>query len=479
MLAQDDPILYFNIIELLCRTRSWDTWGIPSVESVTGIYVLLHPRFSDPEQVTQLLQRLDLQQLTEQQKHQQQRKEWQICKAALSAYASWAKAYTKLLKAYSQSLRYTPETAGTASADPYLDLFKLLAENERTLLLWVASSSSPSCANSRELQLLLLLWRARVVVVTAEHLGLRSADAQAAAVGGRGGGTTSSMTGGSSGSSSSAGSIGGPSALLLQMSNSSSMPGGGSSSSSGGSGAASDVLAQMACDLLEEMRCEILAEQRGCGSSGSSCSSSSMPVLGRSSDLINGAISHASRVGGNAVAGLLIVASHYHAVRRWHKLTHAAGTEAKPAPAGIAGDASRLRDDADSNLSKRLLRLPDSLPPAVVGQLDHISSTYTAEVLARQQQAEEDSISQQQVELLQKMLRVSELLLAEVPCTLGCSNPGCVDLSGSSEEKVSSRVCSGCKVVCYCSKECQNAHWKRHKGLCKKLGAGPSGCAGK
>ncbi len=28
--------------------------------------------------------------------------------------------------------------------------------------------------------------------------------------------------------------------------------------------------------------------------------------------------------------------------------------------------------------------------------------------------------------------------------------------------------CSECKLVYYCNKECQNAHWKQHRACCKK-----------
>ena len=436
MLAQPNPILYFNTIELLCRTRSWDTWSTSAVMAITGIYVLLHPPFSAPEELIQLLQRLGLQQVTVQELKQQQEEGWRLYKAALSAYASWAKAYTKLLKAYAQSPRYSPESAEAASADPYWVLFKLL-KAESFLLPWVASSSSPACAASDQLQLLLLLWRARVVAATVEHLGLRPA---AAAVAGRGGGRTSSMTGGSSGSSST-GESGGASASLVQM---------------------------------------------GCGSSSSSSGSkysSSRSVLGRSSDSVSGEL-HVVRSGAvNLSPRLCIVRSHFNAVQLWHIATSAepctAGAAAEAAVPGSAADAFGLSGDADSKLSQRLLRMPCCLPPSVVKLLKRISTAYPEEVLAGQQQAEGDSNSQQQVQLLQDMLGVSELLLAEVPCTLGCSNPGCVDLSGSSEVKVSSLACSACKVVCYCSKECQVAHRRVHKGLCKKLQAGLLGCAGK
>jgi MYND finger len=32
-------------------------------------------------------------------------------------------------------------------------------------------------------------------------------------------------------------------------------------------------------------------------------------------------------------------------------------------------------------------------------------------------------------------------------------------------------ACSACRLVCYCSKECQLAHWKEHKKPCKEVRA--------
>ena len=75
----------------------------------------------------------------------------------------------------------------------------------------------------------------------------------------------------------------------------------------------------------------------------------------------------------------------------------------------------------------------------------------------------------ERVALLGDLLQLFEVLLSEVPTPLGCSNPGCVRLEGESERKAAGKVCTGCKVAWYCGRECQVAHWKVHKGVCKRL----------
>mmetsp|Transcript_591 Transcript_591/g.756 ORF Transcript_591/g.756 Transcript_591/m.756 type:complete len:256 (+) Transcript_591:2052-2819(+) len=45
-----------------------------------------------------------------------------------------------------------------------------------------------------------------------------------------------------------------------------------------------------------------------------------------------------------------------------------------------------------------------------------------------------------------------------------CNNPGCGKVEKSKGEL---RQCSGCHSAFYCSRDCQKAHWKRHKKECK------------
>ena len=64
-----------------------------------------------------------------------------------------------------------------------------------------------------------------------------------------------------------------------------------------------------------------------------------------------------------------------------------------------------------------------------------------------------EQLGQQRV--LHDLLQLGEVFLAEVPVSVGCSNPACVSLAGASEVAVSNKACTGCKVVYYCSRRCQ------------------------
>ncbi len=61
-------------------------------------------------------------------------------------------------------------------------------------------------------------------------------------------------------------------------------------------------------------------------------------------------------------------------------------------------------------------------------------------------------------------------VVADLPLRL-CAYPSCASLEGDSEAGVSLLECSGCEVVSYCSRRCQEAHWKgAHKHACAGRG---------
>jgi MYND finger len=48
-----------------------------------------------------------------------------------------------------------------------------------------------------------------------------------------------------------------------------------------------------------------------------------------------------------------------------------------------------------------------------------------------------------------------------------CKGPGCNKAKEELEEGVNLKLCAKCKLVSYCGKECQKAHWPKHKKQCK------------
>ena len=77
------------------------------------------------------------------------------------------------------------------------------------------------------------------------------------------------------------------------------------------------------------------------------------------------------------------------------------------------------------------------------------------------------STSPEQLLVLQLMLQLCGEVIAKLSLPLGCNNPACVRLAGSSEAGVA-KVCTGCRKVLYCSNECIKAHWEEHQQFCRK-----------
>ena len=68
--------------------------------------------------------------------------------------------------------------------------------------------------------------------------------------------------------------------------------------------------------------------------------------------------------------------------------------------------------------------------------------------------------------------RLVAALLTDCSARGCCNNPRCGNLSGVSEMGLvvgrsgARGVCSGCREVCYCSRECQEEAWELHKHYC-------------
>jgi hypothetical protein len=78
-------------------------------------------------------------------------------------------------------------------------------------------------------------------------------------------------------------------------------------------------------------------------------------------------------------------------------------------------------------------------------------------------------------QLLQQVQEFAGGVCGALPLRHCCNNPGCVNMDGLSEAALVAGAgsrCSRCKVCYYCSKGCQEAAWRLHKPVCKRLHAG-------
>ena len=496
LLAKPGPHGYFNLLELLCRMPPWDNWGLDDSSILLRqddafrvlhiLYLLLHLAVMDLKGAALAQADQD-----KQEQQEQQRPWWQLWKAAASTYATWAKAYTKALRAVArgtaagtkQSAAGKAETtaavgtvggaaveegaaqeavagkgpAGGAAAgggsnhhsEMLMGLVDVLIKVP-ALVGWAVNSAAAATADRVRLELLLLLWRARLVAATAAHL----VTGPAAASGMLGTGAIKLKTGSTEGTNR-VGNNGSSSSTFIErfsFSTSVDQEGFGSSSSSGSK-----------------------TEEEGVGASPIAPSRAGQAVTDPCSSGMEG---HALERLSGLDAALKVALAFYDEVQAW---THCAAEVAAAAPtAGVVPSSLETLGNDERLLSQRLMHVPTSLPPSVASHMEHIHKNYIDKMRDMVEEQLAGESREWKLQLLRELLHLAHLLQAEVPCTVGCSNPACVDLNGASEVKVSCKACTCCKVVYYCSRECQVAHWKVHKGICKKLsGSNPGGSESK
>ena len=151
----------------------------------------------------------------------------------------------------------------------------------------------------------------------------------------------------------------------------------------------------------------------------------------------------------------------------------AVGRVGPAAAAQGGGDASRTSPAVAGGLPMAFEMMLAGVPEEYMVNLEFSDQSKELLLRAGKEEPKPPLTNAEWQALLQEEVNMLGVVVSVVPCPVGCSNPGCISLEGVSEAAAAGRVCSRCRVAGYCSRACQEQHWKRgHKGVCKRAVAG-------
>jgi hypothetical protein len=143
--------------------------------------------------------------------------------------------------------------------------------------------------------------------------------------------------------------------------------------------------------------------------------------------------------------------------------------------AAAAQQSDQLADDVMDVVEELEGSCYDVVDEAAAGASDAASSYAVTSIAAA---GSEDAgpltpaFIQQVLELLHRVEAAACSAAAALPCRQLCNNVACLNLAKLSEGQLVSGkgcVCSRCKTARYCSRGCQEQHYKDHRRICKAL----------